>query len=105
MKVKKDMNNSKKYQKIIFIVLIVIGIVARIINFPNAIPEMNCDEIMTVINANAIAETGKEINGISFPVYLLGWGGQSVVLVYLMALCFKIFRIFIIYCKITNANS
>lgn len=92
------MNNNKKYQKIIFIILIAIGIISRIVNFPNAIPEMNCDEIMTVINANAIAETGKEINGISFPVYLLGWGGQSVVLVYLMALCFKLFRIFFIYC-------
>ena len=63
----------------------------RIWGFPNAIQEMNCDEIMTVINAKSIVETGKEINGISFPVYLQGWGGQSVMLLYLMALSFKIF--------------
>ena len=92
------MINNKKYFKIAFLMLIIIGILARIVDFPNAIPEMNCDEIMTVINAKSIAETGKEINGISFPVYLLGWGGQSVVLVYLMAICFKLFRIFFIYC-------
>lgn len=85
------MKNNNKYLNIIFIVLIIIGIIVRIVDFPNAIKEMNCDEIMTVINAKAIAETGKEMNGISFPVYLQGWGGQSVMLLYLMALCFKIF--------------
>lgn len=79
--------NSKK---IIFWVLILIGIVVRIYNFPHAINEMNCDEIMTVVNAKSIADTGKELGGISFPVYLHGWGGQSVILLYLMAMSIKI---------------
>lgn len=79
--------NSKK---IIFWVLILIGIAVRIYNFPHAIKEMNCDEIMTVVNAKAIADTGKELGGISFPVYLHGWGGQSVILLYLMAISIKI---------------
>lgn len=87
-----DEINNKKIKKVIFIVLISIGILVRIFNFPNAISEMNCDEIMTVINAKSIAETGLDINGISFPVYLQGWGGQSVMLLYLMAFSFKIFK-------------
>lgn len=79
--------NSKK---IIFWTLIIIGIVVRIYNFPHAINEMNCDEIMTVVNAKSIAETGKETGGISLPVYLHGWGGQSVILLYLMAISIKL---------------
>ena len=88
-------DNKKKYldkKKIIFIILINIGIIIRIVNFPNAISEINGDEIMTIINAKDIADTGKDANGISFPVYLQGWGGQSVMLLYLMALIFKIFN-------------
>ena len=45
----------------------------------------------TYNNAKELAETGQDHNGIQNPVYLLGWGGQSVILVYLMALCIKIF--------------
>ena len=52
---------------------------------------MNSDEAMTAVNAKSLADTGLDNNGIRNPVYLLGWGGQSVVLVYLMALCIKIF--------------
>ncbi len=80
-----------KNKKIIFYILIIIGITVRIYNFPHALNEMNCDEIVTVINAKSIADTGKEVGGISFPVYLQGWGGQSVILLYLMALSIKIF--------------
>lgn len=32
-----------------------------------------------------------KFGGISFPVYLQGWGGQSVMLLYLMSLSIKIF--------------
>ena len=80
-----------KKSTIIFWVIIIIGIGLRIYNFPSLLQEMNGDEIMTVVNAKSIAETGKDIGGISFPVYLHGWGGQSVVLLYLMALSIKIF--------------
>ena len=80
-----------KKRTIIFWIIIIIGIALRIYNFPTLLQEMNSDEIMTVVNAKAIAETGKDIGGISFPVYLHGWGGQSVVLLYLVALSIKIF--------------
>lgn len=80
-----------KNRKIIFVILIIIGIAVRVYNFPNAISELNVDEIITISNAKSIADTGKELTGISFPVYLQGWGGQSVILLYLMALSIKIF--------------
>ena len=78
-------------KRIIFWILIIVGICVRIYNFPNGIPEINCDEIMAMENANSIANTGKDLLGISFPVYLRGWGGQSVVLLYLMTLIIKLF--------------
>ncbi len=77
-------------KKLLFWVLIMIAIVVRIYHFPTALAEMNCDEIMTVVNAKSIIDTGKDLNNISFPVYLQGWGGQSVILLYLMALSIKI---------------
>lgn len=83
--------NILKNKKLIFAVLIIIGIIVRTYNYPTALHEMNSDEIMTVVNAKSIADTGQDIGGISFPVYLHGWGGQSVILLYLMAICIKIF--------------
>ena len=80
-----------KDKRVIFFILILIGIVVRAYNFPNAISEINIDEIVTIENAKSIADTGKESTGISFPVYLQGWGGQSVILLYLMTLSIKIF--------------
>lgn len=85
----KDIVKNKKL--ILVFLIIVIGIVVRIYNFPNVIAEVNCDEMITAANAKTISETGKDFNGISFPVYLQAWGGQSVVLVYLMAITVKIF--------------
>ena len=81
----------EKKRKIIFWILIIVGILIRIYKFPIALTEMNCDEIMTVVQARAIAQTGKVLEGISYPIYLSGWGGQSVMLLYLMVLCMKIF--------------
>lgn len=77
-------------QKLIFWLIILVGILIRIYNFPVALHEMNSDEIMTAVNAKSIADTGKELGGIDFPVYLQGWGGQSVVLLYLMSLSIKV---------------
>ena len=69
----------------------IIAIFVRIYEFPNALKEVNSDEMMLAVNAKAIADTGKDINGISYPVYLLGFGGQSVLLLYIIVLCIKIF--------------
>lgn len=82
-----------KKEKILFWIIIVVGIIVRIYGWPNVISEVNCDEIMTAINANSIAETGKDIYGTSFPVYLEAWRvfGQSVFLMYCIAICIKVF--------------
>ena len=69
----------------------IIAIFVRIYKFPNALKEVNSDEMMLAVNAKAIVDTGKDINGISYPVYLLGFGGQSVLLLYIIVLCIKIF--------------
>lgn len=79
-----------KKENLIFGVIAILGIVLRIYRFPLALQEMNCDEIITALNAESIANTGKELSGISFPVYLQGWGGQSITLLYLMALTIKL---------------
>lgn len=83
------MRKSKR-ENIIFWIIVIIGIIVRIYRFPLALQEMNSDEIMTALNAESIANTGKELGGISFPVYLQGWGGQSVTLLYLMAFTIKL---------------
>ena len=80
-----------KDKRVIFFILIIIGVTVRAYNFPNAISEINIDEIVTIANAKSIADTGKELTGINFPVYLQGWGGQSVILLYLMSLSIRIF--------------
>ena len=82
---------KENYIQVLFIFLLLIGRGVRIWNFPEGIPEINIDEIMTAVNAKSFAETGKDILGISFPVYLQGWGGQSVILVYIMTVFIKIF--------------
>ena len=51
----------------------------------------NTDEIMTAVNSKSIVSEGTDINGISYPVYLRGWGGQSVALLYIMSIFMKIF--------------
>lgn len=48
-------------KKVIFWVLIIIGIAVRIYHYPSSISEMNSDEIMTTVNAKSIADTGKDI--------------------------------------------
>lgn len=82
---------KNKIFKFVFIIVIVVIIILRTLNFPNSIKELNCDEIMTVANAISISETHYDINGIKNPMYLLGWGGQSVMLLYSMVLSIKIF--------------
>lgn len=82
-----------KKEKIIIIAIFIIAIFSRIFLWPNTINDVNCDEAMTAINAKAIAETGKDMYGTSYPVYFEAWlyGGQSALLTYFMAVCIKIF--------------
>ena len=91
MSLKNKLKTINKKQLIIFLIIIIIAIFVRIYEFPNALKEVNSDEMMLAVNAKSIADTGKDINGISYPVYLLGFGGQSVLLLYLIVFCIKIF--------------
>lgn len=91
MSLKNKLKTINKKRLIIFLIIIIIAIFVRICEFPNALKEVNSDEMMLAVNAKSIADTGKDINGISYPVYLLGFGGQSVLLLYLIVLCIKIF--------------
>lgn len=87
------MKDESKTRKIIFWCIIIVAIIVRVAMWPNVFNEINCDEAMTAINAKAIADTGKDIYGTSFPVYFSAWQytGQSAMLAYIMAICIKIF--------------
>ncbi len=51
--------NLTKYQtKIIFLVLLLIAIGVRVYSWPNGIPDVNCDEAMTAVNAKFMAGGG-----------------------------------------------
>lgn len=84
---------KKNKTKLIFVLIIIVAIFIRMFQWPMAISQVNCDEAMTAVNALAIAETGADTHGTSFPVYLEAWGmgGQSVALLYIMALFIKLF--------------
>lgn len=84
---------NKKAYIMLVILIFIFAIAIRVINYPNNISDINCDEAMTAINAKSIAETGKDIYGTSYPVYFEGWltGGQSAFATYTMALFIKIF--------------
>lgn len=86
------MNYIKVKYKILFIVVFLIAVITRVILWPTLL-EANIDEAMTAINASSITDTGKDMYGVSFPVYLETWkyGGQSVMLAYLTAFCIKLF--------------
>ena len=81
---------QKRLKQFIFILLIFVGILSRVLCCTK-ISEINSDEIVTIVNAKSIADTGKSLDNITMPIYLNGWGGQSVALLYLMVLSIKIF--------------
>lgn len=93
MKFKLKKLDENVIYKILFILILAIAIGVRIVQWPYAISQVNIDEAMTAINAKTIADSGVDMYGTSFPVYLEAWGvaGQSVMLLYLMAFFIKIF--------------
>lgn len=95
------MSKKEKKQQIYFWILIIIGIVIRFI-CAIKITEINSDEIVTIMNAKSILKTGQSLEGIKIPTYLNGFGGQSIMLLYLMVLSFKIFGINLISARIPS---
>lgn len=87
------MEKKDKVRRIIFWAILIVAILARIAMWPEgALKEINVDEAMTAVNADYMANTGKDIYGTSFPVYLEAWQytGQSVLLMYITAIFIKI---------------
>ena len=87
--------DENKIHKILFIIILLVAIGVRIYSWPYGISQVNVDEAMTAINAKYMADSGVDMYGTSFPVYLEAWGfaGQSVMLFYFMAFFFKIFGV------------
>ena len=90
-RIKAILEKTSKKNLFIFLFIIFLAIFVRIYEFPNALKEVGSDEMMLAVNAKSIADTGRDINGTSYPVYILGWGGQSVALLYLIVAFIKIF--------------
>lgn len=84
--------NKRLYVSLVVIIFI-LAILFRVVNWPNVINDINCDEAMSAINAKFIAENGKDMYGTTYPVYFESWliGGQSALPVYIMAFFIKIF--------------
>lgn len=85
--------DEKQKPLILFALILIFAIAFRLVSWPTTISQINVDEAMTALNAKTMAETGKDMYGTSFPVYLeaWSWAGQSVVLMYLMAFFIKLF--------------
>lgn len=89
------------YKRIALILIFTLAIIIRLYNYINCtFKEINCDEAMTALNANSIANNSSDIYGASFPIYFEAWlvSGQSALLTYLIAISIKIlgFSIFTI---------
>ena len=80
-------------ENILFFIIILFAILIRVVNWPNGIRDINCDEAMMAVNAKSIAQTGKDIYGTKLPIYFEGWlvGGQSAIPTYLVSIAIGIF--------------
>ncbi len=85
--------SNKQKNTLLFVLIFILAIYVRLLNWPYAISQINIDEAMTALNAQSIAQYGTDLYGTSFPIYLKAWGsmGQSVMLAYIMAILIKIF--------------
>ncbi len=82
----------KDKYKILVLAVFIFAVIIRIMNWPNGIEAINCDEAMMAINAKSIAKTGNDIYGVKLPIYFETWliGGQSALPTYLVALSIRI---------------
>ena len=87
--IKKILSNK---DNILFFIIILFAILIRVVNWPNGIRDINCDEAMMAVNAKSIAQTGKDIYGTKLPIYFEGWlvGGQSAIPTYLVSIAIGI---------------
>ncbi len=76
----------KKYQAhLLFIVILAIGIYARVWEFGSLPPGLNPDEASIGVEAYYIYKFGMDRYGMSYPVHLISWGsGQNALYAYLL---------------------
>lgn len=68
----------------LFVIVVVIGVATRVIEFWTVPNGLNADEVSMVFDAYSLYHYGIDRAGVSWPVYLIAWGsGQSALLTYL----------------------
>ncbi len=70
---------------LLFIIILVIGIFARVWEFGSLPQGLNADEASIGVEAYYIYKFGMDRNGVSYPVHLISWGsGQNALYAYLL---------------------
>lgn len=80
-------------ERLLFVVIILLAVAIRMVQWPTTISTVHIDEAMTAVNARAITQDGTDMYGTSFPVFFESWkwGGQTAFLTYCMAASIKLF--------------
>ncbi len=69
----------------LFLIILAVGIFARIWHFDNTPPGLNPDEASIGVEAYYLYKFGMDRNGISYPVHLISWGsGQNALYAYML---------------------
>jgi len=88
--IKNTMNNIKYFllkhnNLILFGVILIIGILARVWDFGDTPPGLNPDEASIGVEAYYLYKFGVDRYGLSYPVHLISWGsGQNALYAYLL---------------------
>ena len=79
-----NLSRRQRYYRLSVLFVLVIGVVVRVVKFPQLPPGLNADEASSAYEAYALALTGCDRWGNHLPAYLPSWGsGQNVLLSYL----------------------
>ncbi len=79
-----NLSRQQLYYRLSVLFVLVIGVVVRVVKFPQLPPGLNADEASSAYEAYALALTGCDRWGNHLPAYFPGWGsGQNVLLSYL----------------------
>lgn len=83
-KLSEDTNENKKY-KLLFVLILLAGIAARVIRFGAVPGDINQDEAFAGYEAYSLLKYGMDTAGYNYPVYLTAWGsGMNALESYLM---------------------
>ncbi|MGI4869723.1 MAG: hypothetical protein ACRYFX_00945 [Janthinobacterium lividum] len=86
------MPNLPYLRPVLLGLVLLLGLVVRVAQFPGLPPGLNQDEAASAYEAYSLAETGKDKWGNELPAYFPAWGsGQNVLLAYLTVPVIKVF--------------